>query len=136
MWSVPGSEYACALDREMKRKYDLPHGGVIIAQIFRGSPAAGILRPGDIVIKANGKEITSPSDLQGCIFGARVGSVIEMEVLRSGSVRKVKVTVEKSPSALFSGNFRRRNVLSGIDSENSVPGNGPLTGLFSCPRKK
>ena len=95
------------LDREMKRKYDLPHGGVIIAQIFRGSPAAGILRPGDIVIKANGKEIASPSDLQGCIFGARVGSVIEMEVLRSGSVRKVKVTVEKSPSALFSGNFRQ-----------------------------
>ncbi len=95
------------LDREMKRKYDLPHGGVIIAQIFRGSPAAGVLRPGDIVIKANGKEIASPSDLQGCIFGARVGSVIEMEVLRSGSVRKVKVTVEKSPSALFSGNFRQ-----------------------------
>ena len=46
-----------ALDREMKRKYNLPHGGVMIGQVYRNSPAAGILRSGDIVLKANGREM-------------------------------------------------------------------------------
>ncbi len=92
-----------ALDREMKRKYNLPHGGVLIGQVFRNSPAAGILRSGDVVVKANGREIATPSDLQGCIFSSKVGSVIEMELLRSGSRKTVKVTVEKAPSDFFRG---------------------------------
>ncbi len=92
-----------ALDREMKRKYNLPHGGVLIGQVFRNSPAAGILRSGDVVVKANGREIATPSDLQGCIFSSKVGSVIEMALLRSGSRKTVKVTVEKAPSDFFRG---------------------------------
>ena len=102
-----------ALDREMKRKYNLPHGGVLIGQVFRNSPAAGILRSGDIVVKANGKEMVSPSDLQGCVFSSKVGSVIEMEILRSGSPKTVKVKVEKSPSDFFTAGQRRDAPLFG-----------------------
>ncbi len=93
------------LSREDKRKLGLDHG-ILVAQIFRGSPAARQLRSGDVILSANGKNISFAYELQGCIFGLAPNSELILEVLRKGRRITVKTTVRKSPDNWFSGRGR------------------------------
>lgn len=94
------------LSREDRQKLRLDRGGVLVAQIFRGSPAARHLRSGDVILSANGKNISFAYELQGCIFSLAPDSELTLEVLRNGRKITVKTTVRKSPGNWFSGRGR------------------------------
>ena len=89
-----------ALDRDARKQLKLDHG-VAVAQVFRGSPAAGRLRRGDIILKANGKAVSAPYDLQGIIFSLSPGASLKLEVLRGSTTQEVTLTVQKSPRNWF-----------------------------------
>ncbi len=89
-----------ALDRDARKQLKLDHG-VAVAQVFRGSPAAGRLRRGDIILKANGKGVSAPYDLQGIIFSLSPGASLKLEVLRGSTTQEVTLTVQKSPRNWF-----------------------------------
>jgi S1-C subfamily serine protease len=75
--------------------------GALLAQIEPDSPAAqaGLL-PGDVVIKLDGLYINGVDDLIRALDRDRIDRTLEMEVLRMGRLRVLKVhPVERKPAA-------------------------------------
>ncbi len=72
--------------------------GVLISQIDEGSPAdkAGLKRR-DVIIKLDGQRVRNYDGARRAIFGARVGDVLEFEVLRDGNRHVMSVEVEEAP---------------------------------------
>ncbi len=72
--------------------------GLIISEADPESPAykAG-LRRGDIIIGVNREEATNYDTARRAIFGARVGDVLEFDVLREGKEATMRVKVEERP---------------------------------------
>ena len=66
--------------------------GVLVVQVVPESPAAAAgLRPGDVIIKAQGKVITEPVEIQQAVEAAGVGNPMELEVHRDGENLVLKV---------------------------------------------
>jgi len=64
--------------------------GVLISSVIEGSPSAGKLKPGDVIISADGKDIASPEDLSRLIRNKSDGSVA-LKVIRDK--REVAVVI-------------------------------------------
>mgnify|MGYP003629991485 FL=1 len=75
--------------------------GLIIAGIFRGSPAhlAG-LQPGDILVKIDGKVIQNGHGAMNQIAAAKPGTVIVMGLLRNNQPLTLNVTIGDRPPTL------------------------------------
>jgi serine protease Do len=66
--------------------------GALVNDIVAGGPAEkGGVQAGDVVMKVNGKDITSASSLTREVANAKAGDTIRLEVLRSG--RRVQLQV-------------------------------------------
>ena len=72
--------------------------GAVITRVEKGSMAeeAGI-EPGDVVIRANGRDITKGADLHNAIGLLRVGDNLELEVLRGGERQIITTMVGDLP---------------------------------------
>jgi serine protease Do len=66
--------------------------GALVADLTPGGPAerAG-LKPGDLVLKADGHDITSASDLTRQVGLARGGDTIRLDIRRDGQVREIDI---------------------------------------------
>jgi S1-C subfamily serine protease len=71
-------------------------GGDISAQMG-GTPIA---LGGDIIVKADGKPVTSADGLSAIIGRHKVGDQVTLGVIRDGAAKTVKVTLAKRPSSL------------------------------------
>jgi Trypsin-like serine proteases, typically periplasmic, contain C-terminal PDZ domain len=59
--------------------------GVFVASVVRnGAAYLGGIRPGDVVVDIDGREIKTPSDIQERINGYKPGDIIKIFVLRNG----------------------------------------------------
>jgi serine protease Do len=87
------------LDPEVAARLGLQDkGGVAVAQVFDGSPAAkGGLEAGDIITAVAGKPIKDGSDLQRQVAGLPLKKPSEITVLRDGKAQTLKVTIEEQP---------------------------------------
>jgi S1-C subfamily serine protease len=72
-------------------------GGLRVTEVMAGSPAdrAG-LRPGDVLVSAAGRRVTTVQDLQRLMFGDAIGKPLEITVWRNGAL----VDVITEPSEL------------------------------------
>jgi serine protease Do len=75
--------------------------GVLVENIFRNSPAQNKLTPGDIIIKANDNNITSPHTLRNTVFGSKINSNLVLTVLRNKQIIKVNISLTKAPRNFF-----------------------------------
>lgn len=68
--------------------------GVLIDDVTSNSPAehAG-LRTGDIVVSFNGRKVSDANQLRNAVASQRPNSNVEMEVIRDGKLRNIKVMV-------------------------------------------
>jgi serine protease Do len=77
------------------KKYNLGsiERGIVVVQVESGSPAdeAGV-QPGDVIIRANGRDMETPADLEKAISGAKSGDRIPLVLRRDKS--RTLVTVE------------------------------------------
>ncbi len=66
--------------------------GVLVAQVQKDGPAdkAGI-KPGDIIIAVNGKEVETPNDLQRLIMRNPPGTKVTITVIRNGKKKDIEV---------------------------------------------
>ena len=73
--------------------------GALVAQLTPGGPAelAG-LKPGDLILTLNGRDVTSANDLTRQVALARAGEVLRIGVRRDGQLRTVDVRSAVRPS--------------------------------------
>jgi putative serine protease PepD len=72
-------------------------GGAEVAQLMTGSPATGVLAPGDVVVGLGAVPIRSMADLRGRLYVLASNSKIELSVLEGGTSHIVDVTLGASP---------------------------------------
>ncbi len=72
--------------------YDL-NAEVEVAQVVEGSPAEGVLEPGDRLISANGRSLPAATSLRE-IVQEGAGDAVEILLVRDGAERTVQVTPE------------------------------------------
>ncbi|HEU4707756.1 MAG TPA: DegQ family serine endoprotease [Methylophilaceae bacterium] len=73
--------------------------GALVAGVEKGSPAEkGGLQPGDIIIKFNGKQITTSSDLPRTVAATKPGNEVPVEILRKGNPRTLNIAVGEMPN--------------------------------------
>lgn len=82
--------------------------GAEIAKVTPGGPAsgAGLRGPafvggsgGDVIVAVNGKRVGAPEDVSSAIAGKAPGERVDIEVRRSGDLKKVGVTLGKRPES-------------------------------------
>ena len=92
------------MSKEMKEYYKLGEDdGVYVAKVYEDNPAykAG-LRQGDVIIKAHGKKTPSARDLSIIIASLKVGSKVNIEVVRDGEHKILPVVLGQRPKDLDS----------------------------------
>ena len=77
--------------------------GSLVTKVVSSSPAekAGI-KQGDIITAIDGEPMSDSGNLQKKISNSKVGSQVTVTVMRDGSARDIKVTLEKLPKDLTS----------------------------------
>lgn len=72
--------------------------GALVSSVMERSPAykAG-LKPGDVIVKFDGKSIDDASDLPLVTAAAGVGRTVPLELVRDGELRSARVTLELNP---------------------------------------
>lgn len=85
------------LDEQTAKKYKL-EVGVYIKSVEDFSPAekAG-LKAGDVIIKADGKSITTMDELNEIKNSHQIGDTMTLTVNRNGSEKDISVTLEETP---------------------------------------
>lgn len=78
--------------------------GAVIAQVEEGMAAARAgLRAGDVVTRVNGRKISNSSGMRNAVGMLRVGSRVEMDVLRNGKTQRIVAIVEELELKSVSG---------------------------------
>jgi serine protease Do len=73
--------------------------GVVVGDVNPDTPASKAgLRPGDIIISINGKEVKDGTQLQTVVAGLPLGKPVDVDIIRDGKPEVVKVTVEQQPN--------------------------------------
>ena len=71
-----------------------PRGGVLLQSVIPGSPAAlGGLRPGDRIVKVDGRPVEHPVRLQNAFSILPEGTQVPLEIVREGATRTLRVTL-------------------------------------------
>jgi PDZ domain-containing protein len=65
--------------------------GIAVRQVVNGTPAAGKLRRGDVIVAANGRAATTACTLQRILADRPSGAESTLEVRRGGRVRRVRL---------------------------------------------
>ncbi|MDA8249590.1 MAG: trypsin-like peptidase domain-containing protein [Rhodospirillales bacterium] len=83
------------------RQAGLERGGVVIANLYAGSPAqlAG-LKPGDLLLAIDGLPVRSAEDARARIARDKPGATITLRVLRGSATRTLTVRVKQQPAGL------------------------------------
>ena len=86
---------------ELQQQYGLSRSsGVLIAEVAQGSPAeAAGLRPGDIIIKADGQDVTNSSALYAVDRDKKPGDQVQLTIDRNGQEQTVTVTLAERPAS-------------------------------------
>ena len=99
--------------------------GVLVADVLSGTPAeAAGVRSGDIILEAAGEQMVDYRDLTKLIAGIDAGTVIELQVLRSGEAMTIPVTIGEMPTS---------DDLAQNASGNEPAGDEPRIGLYLTP---
>jgi S1-C subfamily serine protease len=73
-------------------------GGLVVLDVEHDSPAAhGGVMIGDVLVRIDDMRITQHDDVMTFLGGERVGTVVQMHVVRGGAVVIVPVTIGERP---------------------------------------
>lgn len=73
--------------------------GALVAGVEKNSPAEkGGLDTGDVILKFDGKPISTSSDLPRVVGATKPGKEVPVEILRRGSTRVLNITVGEMPT--------------------------------------
>jgi serine protease Do len=86
--------------RELAESFGLKRpSGALVAQVLPDGPAAKAgIRPGDVILAFNGKELTRSAQLPPLVGTSRINEPADLVVLRGGKRMEFKVTVAELPA--------------------------------------
>ncbi|MBC8025673.1 MAG: trypsin-like peptidase domain-containing protein [Steroidobacteraceae bacterium] len=88
------------VDEADARRYNLPQAGVVVAQLYVGSPAAKAgFEPRDIILTVNGVAVASAQDALTRIANAKPGAKVRIAGLRGSGRFASEVLVTERPRA-------------------------------------
>ena len=93
------------LTPELAEAFDIDQQkGVVVARVEEGSPAdkAG-MKAGDIIISVNGDAIEDSADVRNVIGLIRVGTKIDIEIVRNGKVKLLHAKIAETKSKTIAG---------------------------------
>ena len=98
-----------SISSEVAELYSLPKG-ISVQSVIKDSPAekAGI-KQGDIIIKFEGKEVTSVPELNRLRNDHKIGDTVTITLLRSGKEEDIKVVLEKEPENVTDDSQNEKN---------------------------
>ncbi len=84
------------VDRQQKK---VPrYGGVLIQTVLRNTPASRAgFRPGDVIMRLDGKYVYKPKDVIRRVARARVGARIKVDIIRNGGWMMARVLLTARP---------------------------------------
>jgi Lon-like protease len=71
--------------------------GVIVDAVAPDAPAAGALQPTDVIVRADGRPVRTPSDLRRLVGGHRPGETVRLGLREKDGVRTVAVRTIANP---------------------------------------
>jgi serine peptidase DegS len=84
---------------EQAAQYGLPRGGVVITNLYvRGPAASAGLRPGDILLAIDGREIRNAQDALTQLAGRKPGSSAKLRVQRGSKIEEVELRMVERPN--------------------------------------
>ena len=87
------------VDDEQAQEFGLAHGGVVISNMYRNSPAVhGGLHIGDIVTAIDGKRVRSAQEALQQIAGKPPGSTLTLQLLRGRQPQSASVNIIERPA--------------------------------------
>lgn len=88
------------LTQSLAEAFRLPEAkGALVSQVVKDSPAAKAgLRPGDVILRYNGKEVPDSHMLRNLVAATAPGTKVALGVMRNGRERKLEATIGKRPS--------------------------------------
>lgn len=92
---------AAAAGRSLGLPVSITGQGARVVEVLGGSPAAGVLRPGDVIVEIDGQALTRARDLGPAIRSQPAGSVFNLTVIRDG--RRLATEVESKALPRLSG---------------------------------
>ena len=66
---------------------------VVVVEVVSGSPAEGLLAPGDAILAVDGEPLVAAEELQAITRAARVGDDLVLTVRHAGEIREVTATL-------------------------------------------
>lgn len=102
-------------------------GGAVVARVAQGSAAAQAgIRSGDVIVTLNGQPVAGSSDLRNAIGLLRVGTAIELGLLRNGRQLKLRAVIADpqagSRSSAIMGEQLSGAVLGAISDNHPLAG--------------
>jgi serine protease Do len=98
------------VSKDLAESFGLPKpAGALVNAVEKGGPAekAGV-ETGDIIMKFDGKPVSSSNELPRIVGATRPGTKADMEVWRKGSTREITVTVGELPEDRVTSRNERR----------------------------
>jgi serine protease Do len=94
------AEIAKAKGFEAFQKMNKPKtGGILIESVFSPSPAeAAGVKPGDFLVRFDGKEITAPVEFQRSLYLSGIGHKAKLEFFRDGELLTKEIVIEQRPA--------------------------------------
>jgi PDZ domain-containing protein len=91
-------QYAAAVAlRSLGYRIQIVPRGALIQSTVKGFPAAGRLRPKDLVIAVDGHAVRSPDEFRALIGRRRPGEIVRLRVKRGGQTSTVALRTTKNP---------------------------------------
>jgi S1-C subfamily serine protease len=83
------------LDQQTRQQFNVTvDSGVLIESVVAGSGAdKGGLKEGDVVVKADGKDVKSPDDLRSAIQAKKPGDKLSLDIKRGDQSQTIDVTL-------------------------------------------
>lgn len=100
MDSAQYSAIYMAYDRAGKHP-KIEHNGVIVVGLIKGMPASKKLKPGDIIVGADGKSVKTNNDLLQIVKSKKPGQSIPLTIKRKGKSEHVSVAVGHFPKQVI-----------------------------------
>lgn len=107
---------------------DSMQGAIIAAVTEGGSAQKAGLKPGDVVIRIDGKSVISSAKLRNTIGLKRVGEYVDLDLIRDGQEKHLKIRIQDP--ATVTGLVQDIPLLRGAEFS-EIPRNHPLYGRIN-----